>query len=181
MAGDALLNAQVILEIADVRPGMRVADFGAGPTGHIVLPLARMLGDEGVVYAIDIHPGALSVMQGHRALRSAVNLHVVRGDIERFGGIPHIAAGSLDRIFIVNTLWSLRSRAQMIAEARRLLHPNGLMIVIDWEPHTRNSVAPSVALRVAPHAMSKLFVENGCKENAQCYVGRHHWARVYSH
>ncbi len=181
MAGNAVLDARVILEIANLHPGMRVADFGAGPTGHVVLPLARCLGDDGAVYAIDIHPGTLSVMQGHRALRTVTNLHVVRGDIERFGGVPHIAPGSLDRIFIVNTLWFLRSRAQMIAEARRLLRPDGQMIVIDWAPHTRNGVAPPAARRVAPHAMSRLFVDGGCKEDGRFYIGQHHWGRVYSH
>ncbi|MEK7633000.1 MAG: methyltransferase domain-containing protein [Patescibacteria group bacterium] len=181
MAGSALLDANVILKIANLRPGYRVADFGAGGSGHLVLPAARFLADDGVVFAIDIHPEALSMLRGHRSLHSLLNLYPVRGDIERFGGVADIEQGSLDRIFLINTLWSARRRASIVSEARRLLAPNGQIIVVDWEPQTRHAVAPNSADRVAPYAVDRLFSEGGCQECGQFRASRDHWGRIYSH
>lgn len=181
MAGSALLDALAILEIANLRPGMRVADFGAGRTGHIVSPAARIIGEDGAVYAVDIHPEVLSALHGYRSLHSLTNLHPLRGDIERFGGIDGIASASLDRIFVINTLWSLQRLASIVAEARRLLARNGQIIVVDWEPNTRHAVAPSQTYRVAPQSIDRVFEEGGCRQCLEFQPSRHHWGRIYEH
>lgn len=181
MAGSSLLNAQAMIDIAQLRPGMRVADFGAGRTGHLVLPLARTVGDEGAVYAVDIHPEALSMLRGHRSLHILPHLSVVRGDIERFGGVSGIEPRSLDRIFLVNTLWMTRHFSSIVAEARRLLAPEGVIVVVDWEPGTRHAVAPQSSLRVTPQAIDRVFTDGGCAQCGEFQPGRHHWGRIYSH
>lgn len=181
MAGSALLNARAILDAANLRPGMRVADFGAGRTGHLVLPAARLLQEDGTVFAIDIHPEVLSTLHGHRSLHSLTNLYPLRGDIERFGGVDGIPAGSLDRIFIVNTLWTLQRLASIVAEARRLLAHDGQIIVVDWEPNSRHAVAPLPMLRVTPKAIDRAFGEGGCRQCGEFQPSRHHWGRIYAH
>lgn len=181
MAGSALLDAMAILDVANLRPGYRVADFGAGRTGHLVLPAARIIGDDGAVYAVDIHPEVLSALHGHRSLYSLSNLIPMRGDIERFGGISGITPASLDRIFIINTLWSMQRLASIVAEARRLLARDGQIIVVDWEPNARHAVAPITASRVAPQSIDRVFGEGGCRQCGSFQPSRHHWGRIYSH
>ncbi len=181
MSGSVLLNAQAIVTVANLAPGMRVADFGAGRTGHLVVPLARFLGEDGAVYAVDIHPDALSMTHGHRTLRVLPNLHVVRGDIERYEGIDGIQPASLDRVFVVNTLWMARRFASIVAEARRLLRPDGKIVVVDWEPQSDHPVAPESRFRVAPHAIDRVFAEGGCERCGVFRASRHHWGRIYGH
>lgn len=181
MAGSALLDAMAILEVANLRSGMRVADFGAGRTGHLVLPAARIIGDDGAVYAVDIHPEVLSALHGHRSLCSLANLIPLRGDVERFGGIEGIVPASLDRIFIINTLWSIQRLASIVAEARRLLAREGQIIVVDWDPNTRHVVAPIAASRVAPQAIDRVFGEGGCRQCGEFQPSRYHWGRIYAH
>ena len=181
MFDDALLNIRGILDLADVQPGMRVADFGAGRNGHVVIPASLRVGEDGAVYAIDIHPEALSMLQGHRSLREIPQLKIVRGDIERFGGIDGIPDRSLDRIFLVNTLWMTRRFASVVAEMRRLLAPDGKIVFIDWEPSSRHAIAPDSSLRVAPHAVDRLFAEGGCRQCGVFQPSRHHFGRIYSH
>lgn len=180
MAGSELLRAHAIIDVAQLRPGMRVADFGAGRTGHLVLPLARFLGEDGAVYAVDIHPEALSMLRGHRSLHALPQLSVVRGDIERFGGVDGIAPRSLDRIFLVNTLWSTRRLADIVAEARRLLARDGVIVVVDWEPSSRHPVGPEASLRVASSGIDRVFADGGCTQCGEFQPGRHHWGRIYS-
>ena len=66
------------LQEAGVLPGMTVLDFGCGP-GSFSLAAARLVGTEGLVYALDIHPLALKMVR-HAALRNGLrNLHPIRG------------------------------------------------------------------------------------------------------
>ena len=51
-----------ILKLLDIKPGMVVADIGAGG-GRIAWPLSRALGPRGVVLAIDINPLAMEIMR----------------------------------------------------------------------------------------------------------------------
>lgn len=180
MAGSALLSAQAIIDIAQLAPGMRVADFGAGRSGHLVIPVSQVVGEEGMVYAVDIHPEALSMIHGHRSLRGLSQLVATRGDIERFGSIQSIAERSLDRIFVINTLWMTKRLADVVAEARRLLADDGVIIVVDWEPNSRHAVAPESSLRVAPASIDRLFAEGGCARCGAFQPSRHHWGRIYS-
>ena len=180
MTENSVLHARAMIDIAQLLPGMRVADFGAGRTAHFVLPLARAVGEEGVVYAVDIHPEALSMLRGHRSLHEIPHLNVVRGDIERFGGIDAIPPRSLDRIFLVNTLWMTRRFASIVAEARRLLAHDGVIIVADWDPRARHVVAPEQSLRVVPEAIDRIFADGGCERCGVFQPGRHHWGRIYS-
>jgi ubiquinone/menaquinone biosynthesis C-methylase UbiE len=181
MTTHGLLNAHAIVSIANLQPGMRVADFGAGRTGHFVIPLARVVGEDGAVYAVDIHPEALSMMQGHRSLHVLPHMHVVRGDIERFEGIRDIQPKSLDRIFLVNTLWMARRLSGVVQEARRLLRSNGQIVVVDWEPGARHPVAPPSHIRVSPHVIDQAFQQGGCVRCDAFRASVHHWGRVYGH
>ena len=53
-SGNQLINPQVLFEKAHLRPGAHVADFGCGQTGHLVFPASKIIGEKGVIYAVDI-------------------------------------------------------------------------------------------------------------------------------
>lgn len=52
-------NQEKLLEGAGIKPGQTVLEIGCG-SGFFTLPASRILGEEGVLYATDIHPIALS-------------------------------------------------------------------------------------------------------------------------
>ncbi|MCX6779720.1 MAG: hypothetical protein NT034_00885 [Candidatus Magasanikbacteria bacterium] len=53
-SGTALIDPFEIFQKVGLSSGMRVADMGCGRTGHFVLPAARVVGEKGLVYAVDI-------------------------------------------------------------------------------------------------------------------------------
>jgi SAM-dependent methyltransferase len=52
-------RSNVIVQQLDLRPGMRVLDLGCGP-GRVTIPIARAVGPDGGVDAIDVQPGMLA-------------------------------------------------------------------------------------------------------------------------
>lgn len=179
MAGNALLHAAALLEELGVTRGMRVADFGAGRTAHLVFPAARLVGDEGVVFAVDIHPDSLTMIDGHRKLHAQTNLETVWGNIEKYGGVP-LPSSSLDLVMIVSTLWQARSHLDIAKEAWRVVRPGGTLAIVDWRLESAHPVAPSVHLRVNHAVVEPAFLHAGWRLSRDISPSPWHWGRVYS-
>jgi ubiquinone/menaquinone biosynthesis C-methylase UbiE len=177
MGGSALLHPENILLAADVRPGMHVADFGVGRTGHLIFPAAQLVGEQGRVYGVDLLQDALRMLEGRRRQYLVHNLDLVHGDIEQ-GGLP-IPERSLDRIFLVHTLPVARRHEGVIAEMRRLLKAEGRIVVVDWRPDTRHPVAPHDDFRLHPNVVDVAFARQGCQACHRFVPSPSHWGRVY--
>lgn len=178
MGGTALLHPIDILEAAGVRSGMRIGDFGVGRTGHFAIPASRLVGDDGVVYAVDIHPECLQMLEGHRKLGLLNNLETVWGNVERHHGVP-LPPASLDLVLVINTLWQARDHLGVARELKRLLKPGARAVVIDWHPHGRHVASPPLHLRVPEHAVDMIFQGEGWRA-LRFSPSPWHWGRIYA-
>lgn len=177
MSGSALLDADRILATAGVTPGMVVADFGVGRTGHLIFPAARAVGESGRVYGVDLLADALRMLEGRRRQYLVHNVELVHGDIEAGGlGIPE---QSLDRIFLVHTMPVARQHGAVAQEIRRLLKSDGRVVVIDWKPETQHPVAPKAQFRLHPKVVDLAFAGQGCEVCGQFSPSDAHWGRLY--
>jgi ubiquinone/menaquinone biosynthesis C-methylase UbiE len=114
-----------ILREADLRPGMRVLDFGCGP-GGFTLAAARQVGPAGSVDALDIQPMALESVRRAAARHGLENVRPLPAS--RLGDVPD---GSVDRVLLYDVLHDIAEPAPVLAEFRRVLKPDGLLSVSD--------------------------------------------------
>lgn len=128
------LPPKEVLERVGVMPGMAVADIGAG-TGYFALPLARAAGDDGVVWAVDLQPEMLRMLESKLADQgSPRNIRLLEGDAVRTG-VPDAVC---DLVFLANIWHELDDAGAVLLEARRILRPGGRIAILDW----RSDVAP---------------------------------------
>ena len=177
MVGDALLDARYLLRATGVKPGMHVTDFGVGRTGHIVFPAARLVGEHGHVYGVDILKEALRMLEGRRRQYLVHNLDFIQADIEE-GNLP-IPANSLDRIFLVHMLGVAQRHDDIAREVYRLLKPQGRVVIIDWHEDTGHPVAPQSSFRISPQAVDRCFTRQGCDPCDGFLPSPWHWGRMY--
>ena len=52
--GNTLIDPQIIIEKTGIADRMYTADLGCGGTGHFVFPIAKAIGKNGIMYAVDI-------------------------------------------------------------------------------------------------------------------------------
>jgi ubiquinone/menaquinone biosynthesis C-methylase UbiE len=114
---------------APVRLGQRVLDVGAG-TGFLTLPLAEVVGGEGVVEAVDLNSELLSVLADkveRHGLTGRVRCHVGHADDLPF------PEGTFDHVFCSYLLHELGDRAERaLAEMARVLTPSGRVVLADY-------------------------------------------------
>ena len=117
-----------ILAALNLRPGMKVADVGAG-TGFFSLMFAEAVGPGGRVYAVDIAPGFVESIRsrakalGHRNLVGIVNnAHSVL-----------LPARAVDLVFISDTYHHFEYPRSTLASIHAALKPGGELVVIDFK------------------------------------------------
>ena len=117
-----------IAAASGVKPGMRVADIGAG-TGLFTLLFARAVGPTGQVTAVDISPTFVANIQ-RRARNAKLGNISTRVNSQTDAGLP---PASVDLVFISDTYHHFEQPRAMLASIHRALRAGGSLIVIDFE------------------------------------------------
>ena len=170
------MNPQRIAGYFDVAEGMRVADFGSG-AGYFTILLAKMVGENGVVTAIDILDSALDTLRAKAKTEGLVNIETIRSNLETPGG-SGLAGDSQDMVLLANTLFQNVNKTVIIAEARRVLKSSGLLIVIDWR-RGAGGFGPPDDLRMDPEEARELVAGNGFQFSNMIDAGTFHFGQIY--
>ena len=130
--GGFLVPQKIINELKIVKKGMHIADFGSG-AGYFTVPLAKKVGDSGKVFAIDILPEALEVVNSKIKIEGINNVMMIRCNLEKEGSCG-LDDESCDIIWIVNLLFQTDDDKSVIQEAKRVLKKEGKLVLIEWRP-----------------------------------------------
>ncbi len=138
-ARDRVGEAEQVMQIAGVKPGMWVADVGAGE-GYYTVRLARAVGPRGRVLAQDIVPEVRDAL-GERVQREGFdNVAVKLGAPDN----PLLPASSFDRIFLVHMYHEVESPYAFLWHMRTGLKPGGVAVVVDSDrPTGRHGIPPA--------------------------------------
>jgi ubiquinone/menaquinone biosynthesis C-methylase UbiE len=121
-------NRYRILDALELQPGMAVADIGAG-SGLISRLIAERVGPTGTVYAVDIAKNMVEHVAKTAAERNLPQLKAVLGEPRT----PKLAAESVDRICIIDSYHHFEFPAAMLAEIKKALRPQGVLVLIDFK------------------------------------------------
>jgi ubiquinone/menaquinone biosynthesis C-methylase UbiE len=117
-----------IVAAAKIRPGAAVADIGAG-TGLFTPMLAAQVGPEGKVYAVDIVPNFLKLIEARCAQAGTRNVQTVLCT-ERSVEMP---PDSIDQAFICDVYHHFEYPQHSLASLHRALRHNGEVFLIDFK------------------------------------------------
>jgi ubiquinone/menaquinone biosynthesis C-methylase UbiE len=120
--------SQMIVDLADLEPGMRVLDLGCG-TGVTTQAVLAALGEQGHVYALDLSAAMLEVAQGQLRSDQVTFVQADAGDFARL--IPE----PVDRVVCSSVFWQFRHKPAVLAELGQVLKPEGLFVFNAPEPY----------------------------------------------
>ena len=123
---DSVGEAQRVMDLAEIQPGMTVADIGAGE-GYYTVRLAERVGGDGRVLAQDIDPDALQRL-GARVERERLDNVSIKLGAPDDPGLP---VDSFDRIFLVHMYHEVREPYAFLWRLWPSLAEGGQVIVVD--------------------------------------------------
>jgi ubiquinone/menaquinone biosynthesis C-methylase UbiE len=116
-------HADEVLTGVGMKPGDKVLDFGAGP-GAFSLAAAKLVGESGHVYAVDIVPVAACKLTKMAQKERLTNLTAITGDCAT--GLPD---ASIDIALLFDILHMLSQPNTILNELHRVLKPGGRLAV----------------------------------------------------
>lgn len=136
-------NVEGALDAIGIRPGSTVAEVGAG-TGYVSIKMARRVGPAGRVYANDIQPEMLALLNRNAANAGVRNIETVLGTETD----PKLPPGQIDLIILVDVYHEFSQPQKMLQGIRRALKPEGRLVQLEYRKED-----PSVPI-LPEHKMS---------------------------
>jgi predicted methyltransferase len=138
-ARDRVGEAEEVMELAALKPGMSVADVGAGE-GYYTVRLAPVVGARGRVLAEDILPQVRDALTDRVQRENLDNVAVKLGAPDD----PMLPAQSFDRVFLVHMYHEVESPYAFLWHMRDGVKPGGLVVVVDSDrPVKRHGIPPA--------------------------------------
>lgn len=175
--GNQLINRKKTLDRVGVSEGMHLADLGSGGLGYFVLPAAKMVGEKGKVYAVDILKSALSEVSKRARFLGLNNVKPIWANLEIYSstGIPD---RSLDMVFLINMLFQSKEHNTIFQEAKRILKLRGKLLVIDWN-QAAIPFGPKLEDRVQAQEIKTLATSLGFRFLDEFSPGKFHYALLF--
>ena len=115
------------LKALDLKPGMVVADVGAG-SGYFSRRMARQVLPAGKVYATDIQPRMIELLKENVRRENIANIEPVLSR-EDDAGLP---AGQIDLILMVDVYHEFSQPQTMLRKLRAALKPDGRLVLLEY-------------------------------------------------
>jgi len=129
---DKVGEAERVMNLLGVKPGLTVADIGAG-SGYYTVRLAKRVGPEGHVYAEDVVPEYLErLAQRVRSEGLTGTVTLVRGDPHD----PQLPAGSVDIALLVHMYHEVQQPYGLLWNLRPALRTGAQVAVVDARKQT---------------------------------------------
>lgn len=116
----------VTIAALNVKPTDIVADIGAG-TGYFTFRLSAEV-PQGKVFAVDIQPEMIEILDAIKAERMATNVETVQGEVAD----PHLPGGTIDVVLLVDAYHEFSHPREMMEGIVTSLKPNGRVVLVEY-------------------------------------------------
>jgi len=148
-------NPEAILADIGLRPGLTFIDIGCGG-GFFALPAARMVGENGKVYGLDINPRSITSLKELATRESLTNLDLTVGKAEELV----ICEQCADIIFFGIVLHDFQDPSKVLDNARRMVKSTGRLVNLDWKKEPMK-LGPPAKIRFSQETASRLIEAAG--------------------
>ena len=133
------------LALIGIQPGSTIADIGAG-SGYMTVRIARMVGPAGRVYATDIQPAMLQLIERKAALERLTNVVTVQGtDVQ-----TNLPEETVDLALMVDVYHELWHPQEMLRSVRAVLKPGARLVLIEYRKEDPSiPIAPTHRMSVS--------------------------------
>ncbi len=137
-------DCRLLIEALEIKQGQRICDLGCG-NGFYTLELARRVGPEGIIYAVDIQPEMLRMLAERAADEGLTNIRPILGTVVD----PRLPEGEVDVLLCVDVYHEFSHPEPMLARMRESLAKGGQLVLAEFR-------AEDPAVPIKPlHKMSK--------------------------
>jgi ubiquinone/menaquinone biosynthesis C-methylase UbiE len=126
-------RCSLLLTSLGLKRGMAICDMGCG-NGFYSLQMAKLIGDEGHIYAVDIQPEMLKLFNQRADEQNVHNVSPILGTLSD----PRLPRGKIDLILLVDVYHEFSHPEPMLAAMREALSPTGVCALVEFRAEDPN-------------------------------------------
>lgn len=162
-------NPESILNGLGLKAGHTFIDIGCGQ-GFFTLPAAEIVGPNGKVYALDINRQAVRTLKREASKRGITNLNAQVGAAEEIT----LCESCADYVFFGIDLHDFNDPQRVLANAKTMMKPTGLLVDLDWKKKQMN-IGPPLERRFSQSQATKLIESTGFRVTTARTSGPNHY------
>ena len=120
-------RTSVMVDALGLKPGMVVADVGAG-SGRITLMMAAKVGETGKVLAVDIQQEMLDLLSDKLNNQNIKNVELVLAKVKS----PNLKPASVDLALMVDVYHELEFPYEVMLELSKAMKPGGRIVLVEF-------------------------------------------------
>ena len=164
-----------ILSYAGLERGMIVADLGCG-NGFYPVAAAKIVGEDGLVYAVDVINEALEATISAAKQANVKNIYTIKHNLE----LPGVAIkeNSCDAVVLSGIMHLTKLQKNVLRETYRLLKTGGKVVVIEWKKE-HLPFGPGFEGRVSEEDMEQMLAQSGFRFSNRIPADHFHYGLVF--
>jgi len=175
MYGARFINPEIIIDQLGFENGMKVANFGCG-TGYFAFPIAKKIGPDGMVWALDVLPQKIEVIESQAKLLGVTNIIAKRVNLEKEKG-SGLPKESADWAILVNMLFQNNNKDAILAETKRVLKKTGNILLIEWD--VRDALfGPKKDIKISKKEMLEIARKNNLEVLKEIEASNFHYGLI---
>ena len=119
-----------VIQRSGIKPGMKVLEVGCG-SGAFTVAVARAIGSDGEVHALDIQPGMLNQLRRKLTRPENEDVRNIVLHQDSAYALP-FADNTFDVVYYVTVLQEIPDPVRALHEASRVLKSSGVIAVSEW-------------------------------------------------
>ena len=171
----SFLTPKDVVESLSLTKGQTVIDYGAG-AGFWAIPLAKKVGQSGVVYAVDCSADRLQVLKSVASLKKVANIKTVKSDKL---GEPVSLKQKVDLILVSNVLYEINEHEDFLISLAQNAEVGTKLVIVDWNQDS--TMGPVLAKRTIEDQVVLLAAKAGFKFVRQLETGTFHFGLMFTY
>lgn len=121
------------IEALDLKAGMVIADIGAG-SGYYTSRMSKRVGSAGRIYATDIQPGMIALLDRRVASEGLTNVTTILGAMDD----PKLPPASIDLAIMVDVYHELQEPQAFLQRLKGAFKPDGRLVLLEFRKEDPN-------------------------------------------
>ncbi|ACN13219.1 UbiE1 [Desulforapulum autotrophicum HRM2] len=168
-----LINTKILADILPVEPGSVVLDLACG-RGLYSMFLSGIIGDQGLVYAVDFWQEGIGLLDQEIEARDITNIKTLILDVTQEIDIDDDSVDVCLVATVLHDFEEINKAGVVLKKIHRILKPGGCLAVVEFKK-IEGPPGPPMEIRLSEGEVEKMVARYGFKRENTADMGQYNY------